>query len=56
MSHFLVLFDEDGCTAVVNKNRLLTLDREVTCASTGYIKSGGKRLLVEILEISGKSY
>ena len=62
----LVLFDIDGTTAVVSANLLIDadgcsaveatkdLDTQYLKSSTWYVMNGGKRLLVEVLDISSK--
>ena len=47
----LVLFDEDGTTCVLPPSRL---DRDPVKSTTCYVKSGCKKLLAEVLEVSGK--
>ena len=47
----LVLFDEDGKTAVLPPSRL---DRAPVKSSTCYVNYGKKKLLAEVLEVSGQ--
>lgn len=49
----LVLFDIDGCTAIVDSRKLCLDGKLPLSGQQGYTKLGRQRLRVEILQVSG---
>lgn len=49
----LVLFDIDGCTAIVDFKKLCLDGKPHVSGQQGYTRLGRKRLKVEILMVSG---
>lgn len=49
----LVLFDVDGCTAIVDSKKLVLEGKDLVNGQQGYMKFGAEKLKVEILQLSG---
>lgn len=47
----LVLFDVDGCTAIVDSKKLVLEGKDLVNGQQGYMKFGAEKLKVEILVI-----
>lgn len=52
-SFALVLFDVDGCTAIVDSKKLVLEGKDLVTGQHGYMNFGGEKLKVEILQLSG---
>lgn len=48
----LVLFDVDGCTAIVDSKKLVLEGKDLVNGQQGYMKFGAENLKVEILQLS----
>ncbi|XP_052691832.1 uncharacterized protein LOC128169804 [Crassostrea angulata] len=48
----LVLFDVDGCTAIVDSKKLVLEGKDLVNGQQGYMKFGAEKLKVEILQLS----
>lgn len=52
-AYALVLFDVDGCTAIVDSKKLVLEGKDLVNGQQGYMKFGVEKLKVEILQLSG---
>jgi hypothetical protein len=52
----LVLFDVDGCTAIVECKKLMLEGKDLVTGQQGYMMFGRDKLKVEILQLSGNYY
>lgn len=51
-AYALVLFDVDGCTAIVDSKKLVLEGKDLVNGQQGYMKFGAEKLKVEILQLS----
>ncbi|XP_062596535.1 uncharacterized protein LOC134257979, partial [Saccostrea cucullata] len=52
MASALVLFDVDGCTAIVDSKKLVLNGKDLVTGQKGHMKLGREELHVEILKVS----